>query len=171
MKMNEMISHGARLKDMPSEWFAIPSDESMKKGMVAAIGVFACNRMVDEGRLADAEVTIKHLTGIKSGMAGVHRALLRYDAMFLELMGENRPAVVGGMLSEADKKIIQSMKSYPAVIRTDYALALLGERNAEKAQSVLQRFEECASRHPYDGDIESERELIAAVQNKAINAN
>lgn len=32
MKVNEQIAKGLRLKDMPDEWFKVPSDELMKTG-------------------------------------------------------------------------------------------------------------------------------------------
>ncbi|MBS7008285.1 hypothetical protein [Anaerostipes sp.] len=44
LKINEQTSHGIRLKDMPEEWFAVPSDEEMQNSMTAALGVSAAGR-------------------------------------------------------------------------------------------------------------------------------
>lgn len=37
MKTNDQIAKGVRLKDMPDEWFAVPSDEAMKNSMVVVM--------------------------------------------------------------------------------------------------------------------------------------
>ena len=47
LKCNEQISKGVRLKNMPDEWFVVPSEEDMKNSMAAVMGVFACNRLMD----------------------------------------------------------------------------------------------------------------------------
>ena len=44
MKVNEQVSQGIRLKDMPDEWFVVPSDDAMGNAIVAAIGVFGLLR-------------------------------------------------------------------------------------------------------------------------------
>ena len=66
LKVNEQISKGIRLKDMPSEWFTVPSDEDMKNSMVAARGVFVCNRFMDEEKFEEADALMKHLLEIVS---------------------------------------------------------------------------------------------------------
>ena len=55
MKTNEQIASGVRLKDMPDEWFVLPRDEAMKNSMVAVVGVFACNRLMDGQRFQEAD--------------------------------------------------------------------------------------------------------------------
>ena len=66
MKVSDMQLCGKRLRDMPEEWFSVPSDEDMKNSMVAARGVFACNRLMDEKRFEDADKLMEHLLSIKS---------------------------------------------------------------------------------------------------------
>ena len=59
MKVNEQIAKGLRLKDMPDEWFKVPSDELMKNGIVATTGVLVCNRLMDQQRFDEAEKDMK----------------------------------------------------------------------------------------------------------------
>ncbi len=59
MKINEQLTKGIRLKDMPEEWFVIPSEEAMKNSMVASLGVFACNRLMDSMEFSQADETMK----------------------------------------------------------------------------------------------------------------
>ena len=48
LKINEQMARGLRLRDMPQEWFVLPSGEEMKNSLAAALAVFACNRLMDE---------------------------------------------------------------------------------------------------------------------------
>lgn len=166
MKVNEQIASGVRLKDMPDEWFTVPADYEMKNSMVAARGVFACNRMVDAHRFAEAEALIEHLLAIDSGLVGLHRRLMICDRIYLELIGQNRSEVLDKMYTREQKKFMKSMKNFPSVLRTEYVYALLAEKNQGKAESMVKVFEKCAKSYPYPSDIQSERELLEIVEAK-----
>ena len=55
MKINEEITNGNRLKDMPDEWFIIPENDELKNSMISVLVVFACNRLMDEHRFDEAD--------------------------------------------------------------------------------------------------------------------
>ena len=65
------------------------------------------------------------------------------------------------------EKFIKQMKNTPSVIRTEYAYALLVEKDEKKAEDWLKLFEKVAKTYPYPRDIEGERELIALVTKDA----
>ncbi len=161
LKVNELTTKGVRLKDMPDEWFTIPSDEDMKNVLIAAKGVFTCNRMMDEHHFAEADETMEHLLKIDSGIVGVHRSLMICDRMYCEIVGENRKEIIDKMLTKQQTKLMKSMKGLLNVIRTEYAYALLAEKDMKKAEAIKTKFEKRCKTYPYDVDIESERELIA----------
>ena len=160
MKIAEQSAKGVRPKEMPDEWFAIPADEEMKNGSVAAIGVFACNRFLDEHKFDEARELSDHLLDIDSSMAGVHRCLLTCDRIFLELIGENNSAVLEKLYNKKQKKFMLAMKNSITVLRTEYAYALLAERDVTKADNIKTQFEKRAKTYPYPIDIVSERELM-----------
>ncbi len=167
MKANELQSRGVRLKDMPEEWFELPTDEEMKNAMIAPIGVFAASRLMDEGRLSEAEELMERLMSIESGIVPLHRALMICDRIFIELLGEKRSEVIEGYLTVEQKRFMKSMKSFPSVIRTDYAYAALYLGDEAMAKSRLEDFEKCTKTYPYPQDIESERELILLVKERS----
>lgn len=166
MKVNEQVAKGVRLKDMPDEWFAVPSDEAMKNSMVAVMGAFACNRLMDAEQFEEADGLMAHMLAIDSGMVGLHRSLMICDRMYVELITENRRQVLDSMLTKEQKKFMKSMKSFPTVIRTEYVYALLCEKNAVKADQAKARFEKCAKTYPYPNDVQSERELMELAEKK-----
>ena len=167
MKVNEMISRGIRVRDMPEEWFEMPSDEAMQNGIIATLGVLACNRLMDEKRFADAERLMAHILSNETGVVGLHRILLTCDRMYVELIGPNRAEVLKGMLSKEQKKIMKAMKQYPSVLRTEYAYALLCEKDTEKAGSIRKHFKKAAETYPYPGEICAERELMDLAAEKS----
>ncbi len=169
LKIAEQTAKGVCLKDMPAEWFAVPSDDDMKNSMMAARGVFACNRLMDEKRFEKADDLMKHLLEIDSGIIGVHRNLLICDRIYVELISDNRSEVIEAMLSKQQKKFMKAMKTFPSVLRTEYALALLFYKDAEKTKKIITQFEKCAKLYPYPNDIQLERELIEIAENSKAN--
>ncbi|MBO5036624.1 MAG: hypothetical protein J6D42_06055 [Clostridia bacterium] len=166
MKANEQLSNGVRLKDMPDEWFVLPSDEAMKNSMVAALGVFCCNRLMDAQKFEEADKLMKHILSIESGMVGLHRNLLVCDRMFIEMTGGNRKEIIDGMLTKEQKTFMKQMKNFPSVLRTEYVYALLCENDAAKAEKIRKQFENIAKTYPYPNDIQAERELMEIAEKK-----
>ena len=160
MKANEAVSKGIRLKEMPEDWFVMPDDEAMRNSIMASLGVLACNRLVDEHRFEEADALMEHLLSIDSGIAGLYRSLMICDRIFIELIGGNRADVLAEMLTKEQQKFMKAMKQFPSVIRTEYAYALLAEKDAARAQEFERQFERCAAGYPYPNDIEAERELM-----------
>lgn len=160
LKVNEQLARGIRLKDMPEEWFAAPRQEDMDNSMIAAQAVFGVNRLMDEGRLTEARDRMEELLRQDSAMIGLHRNLLVCDLVFCELTGENRPEKISELLTKEQRKFMQAMRKYLSVLRTGYALALLAEKDMEKAKKLLEQFEKAAKSYPYPCEVRSEWELI-----------
>lgn len=171
LKVIEQSSKGIRLKDMPDEWFTVPTDEGMKNSMVVTRCVLACNRLMDEERFEEADALMSHLLEIESGIVGLHYDILTCERIYLELIRENRGDVIENMLTQEQKAFMKSMKRSLSVLRTQYALALLWEKNAVKAGAIKSDFEKSAKTHPYPHEIDSERKLMQIAQQKAVMQN
>ena len=160
LKMNEQVAKGVRLKDMPDEWFAVPSDAAMKNSMVATQGVFAASRLMDQKRFEEADRLMAHLLEMDSSIIGLHRSLMICDRMYCELIRDNRKDILQGMLTKEQEKFMKAMKNYPQIIRTEYVYALLALKDAAKAKAARELFEKAAKTYPYPSDVQSERELM-----------
>lgn len=167
MKMNDCISRDMRLQEMPQEWFEVPTEEEMKNGMVACQGVFACNRLMDEERFEEAATLIDRLLDMDTAIVPIHRNLLLCDRIFCELIGENRARIIEEKYTKELQGFMKSMKTFPTVIRTQYAYTLLYERDEEKAQKIWQQFEKVGKTYPNRVEIESEKELMLLAREKA----
>ena len=100
------------------------------------------------------------LIGAASGIVDLHRSLMICDRMFVELIGENRPEIVEAMFTKEQKKLMKAMHTFPSVLRTEYAYALLAKQEEEKAEKIEKEFDRFAARYPYSVEITGERELM-----------
>lgn len=164
LKMNEQMAEGFRLRDMPQEWFVLPSGEEMKNSMTAALAVFACNRLMDEQRFEEANQLMEDLLEKDTAILGLHRALLNCDRIYCELILGSGRGTADRLFDENQKKMMKAMKTYLSVIRTEFTYALLAERDAAKAEKLRKRFEKSAKTWPYPGDVQSERELLECAE-------
>ncbi|NLN04111.1 MAG: M50 family metallopeptidase [Clostridiaceae bacterium] len=160
LKINELLANGVRLKDMPDDWFEIPSDEEMKNSMRAVIGVFACNRLMDNHKFEEADKLMEHFMNIVSSIVALHKSILVCDRIYCELVGKNRKSVVDEMLDARKKKLMKAMSKLPNVIRTEYAYALLAEKDVNKALETRRKFDRYTKYYPYSVEVETELELI-----------
>lgn len=167
LKVNEQIAKGVRLKDMPDEWFTVPTDEAMRNSMVAAQGVFATNRLMDQQRFEEADQLIAHLLEIDSGIVGLHRSLMICDRMYCEMISNNRKEILDEMLTKEQTKFMKAMKKFPSVIRTEYVYSLLALKDETKVKEARALFDKVSKTYPYPSDIQSERELIEIADNIA----
>lgn len=164
LKVNENIANGLVLKDMPDEWFVLPDDRDMKNSLVATIGVLAVSRLLDAQSFQEAHALMEHLLSADTGMAGLHRSLMLCDQIFYELIHENRREVLESMMDKQQKKFMKQMRAFPTVIRTEYAYALLVEKDEKQAEKLLKKFEKTALKYPHPQEIENERRLMEAIR-------
>lgn len=160
LKANELLTQGVRIRDMPEEWFVQPSDEEMKNSMQAVIGIFVCNRFMEQQRFEEAKQLMKHFFEIETSIVGLHHNLLVCEYIFCELIGENNREVIEEKYDIQQKKFMKAMKNYPTVIRTEYALSLFYRKEREEAEKWKEKFEKISAVYPYSADMEAEREML-----------
>ena len=167
MKMAALQAQGVRLKDMPEEWFEPPDEKGMQNSLIAVLAVFRCNRLMDEHRFQAAREEMSKLVSGTNALMGIYRNLLTCDLMFCELLFENRPERLERMYTKGQKKFMKSMKKFPSVLRTQYAYALLAEKDEGKAEKLWRQFEKVGKSYPYPVEWASERELMALAKARA----
>lgn len=167
MKVNELVSRGVRVKDMPEDLFLIPRDEEMKNSIISVMGVLTCNRLIDEHKFEEAQKLIRRFLDIDTAIVGLHKSLLICDEIYCKAICENNKEKIDLLLDKEQKKFMKSMKKFPSVLRTQYVYALLVERNLDKADKFKKEFNKISLTYPYKSDIESEYELIEIADNKA----
>ena len=160
LKMSELQTKGVRLKDMPAEWFIVPTDEDLNNGLVAASAVFYANWLMDQMRLEEALEYIEALLAKETAVLGVYQSLLTCDRIYCELVVKKNTSEAIYLHNKEYEKFAKQMKNFPSILRTEYVYALLAEKDEQKACECLKRFNKIAKNYPYPNDIESERELM-----------
>ena len=158
MKVSEAQAKGLRLYQMPEIWFAWPQ-EGMENPLVATIAVFACNRLMDQCRFSEAQEAMERLLAQKTGILGLYRNLLYCDLLYCRLQ-DGQTEAAKQLLTREQLAFMKTMKNFPSVIRTQYALAV-AEGDDAKMQFYRKAFEKIAKTYPYPAEIQSERELLA----------
>lgn len=169
MKLAEAMSKGIRLRDMPEGWFWVPTDEQMNNVALGAMGYATCCRLLDAQKLDEFKTLADRFLSMETGLMGIQKDSLACDRITCELIGDGSREVVERLLTDQLRKTMKAMKTSISILRTEYAIALLYDKDEAKAGKHLAAFEKRAKTYPYTGDVESERDLIAMIQAKAQN--
>ena len=164
LRINGAVASGIRPDEMPDEWFEIPSAESMKNPMVAAVGYMAAARMLGPDRLSEAKNLEDRILSEAEGLVGIQRGLLICDRIYTELLTDQDPKVLNSLLTKQQLQFMKQMKNYPSVLRTRYTLALLKDRDSAAAEKIKKQFDKMARTYPYEVDITTERELMTLAE-------
>ena len=166
LRMNEAQIRGIRLSDMPKEWFDIPNDADMRNVTFATIGVFRANRTMDSGDIVTAEREINALLRSGWGIPDLYKNLLKCDLIVCRLLN-GTATDISDLLTPDLLKLMKAMKTFPSIIRTEYAISRLVNKNDEQTAKIMARFEAVAKKYPFSADLESEREMIKKIDDKA----
>ena len=167
LRMNEAQTRGIRLCDMPESWFEIPEGVDRKNTAFSSMAVFAVNRSFDKKDMKLSEGKIEELLNSDWNIIGLHRNLLKCDLAFCKLINYGREADVSPLQTPEMQNFMKSMKNFPSVIRTEYAMALIHDNSDAEAEKKLMQFEKIAKTSPHPADIASEREFIDMAKSKA----
>lgn len=167
LEISHRQNQGEKILDMPAEWFAMPTGEQMQNSLIAFRAVLHTDRLSAEGKVEEADALMAALIAGENAITPIHRALLRMQRLWLELIRENRPEVVKELQTEDLKWLMKAMKRYPPVIRMEYALAILQDRDERRAEKCLRRFEKVARHFAFRHQIEDERKCLEVVREKA----
>lgn len=166
LKVNELQSKGICLKDMPAEWFSVPSDEELKNSMTAVMGVFACDRLMDEQNFPQAMALTEKLLSMDSAIVGLHKSMMQCNLIYCKLLLQEDIEGAKAMMDAPLRKFMKKMKHFPLVLRTGYAYLLFVGTDRYEARQVKVLFEKVMKNYPYSADMESERALMLLAEEK-----
>lgn len=168
LKANAQIATGVRIKDLPAEWFEMPDCEDLKNSMVATQGALSCNYLLDTKRFVEAKEQISYLLNAESGIVGLTRNGLICDQIYLEIITDNQREVVEALLTKEQKKFMKQMKNHPSIIRTQFVISLLFDKDCSKAAKFKEQFNKAAKSYPYHSELQSELELMEFAEKLAL---
>lgn len=163
LRINAEQAKGVRLKEMPEEWFALPTDAQLRNGMTSVTAVLRENRLMDEHRFAEAAQLIDELSAKADAVIlGLYRKLFLCDRLYCALvLGEDAEPYLTRWNSKEMRAFRKQMKDFLSILATEYTVALLAEKDRLKAEAVRLKFEKRCKTYPSAGEVESTKELIS----------
>lgn len=157
--INRYLTEDIRLKDMPSDWFEMPEEEDMTNNLISSLAVYKENRLMDQECFDEADNLALKLIDGSYNIPDVYKYLLVADRIYIECINEAREEVINALMDRKYRSFEKTMKDFPSIIRTRYALALC-EGSAEKAEIIRQKFRKIKKSYPTIADIKSEEALM-----------
>lgn len=167
LSVNARQVQGVPLREMPEEWFALPA-EGLDNGMIAPLAVLHANYLMDQQRFAEMAQAIDALEAQDTAILPMHRNMLLCDRLTCALLtGEDAAPWLQRWNEKAMLLFRQQMRGFLSVLRTEYAAALLAERDREKARQIKKQFEWRTGNYPYVSEVTSERALLERIDAQA----
>ena len=163
LKIAGLNRQGISTADMDESLFEVSGHQDNL--LVNTIRVMQCDRLLNQGRIDEAYRQMKALTDGDAIINNLHRNMLMNECLFCELVTDNNEATVEHYHNRC-QSIYKSMKDYPSFIRTQYAYAVIHDKDQAKAKEILEHFEKVKKTYPYPESIRDEEKLISIVNKK-----
>lgn len=167
MEKVRLMAQGVRKKDMPADWFPMPTMEQMRYKMEAQVALGTCDYLMDQHRFEEMERLLQTLWKMDCEPVRLDWMHLYSDQIYCELMGQNRAETLKPFLERYPMEEESTRKTPAIVLRTKYAYALLGKKDAAAAEKQRLALEKLAKNYPYTGEIARERELMTLALQRA----
>jgi len=159
---------GRRVKDMPEEWSEYPGGISDNNDTLSITPVLLRSAvLMDKHEFKEAKKLNDRIIKEADKLTEEQKNELRIESLFCEIMTERRKEEIKRLYTGEVKKY---MKATPYIIsryRFQYAYAKLVLHDTAEAEKALEEFSKKCLTYPYEGDIQSEKELIEAVDKLA----
>lgn len=133
--------------------------------MLAAQAMLQANRLMDAQRFAETARAIDTLTAQSTALLPLHRELLLCDRLTCALLTEEDAAPFAKQWNSRELQAFRKqMKSYPSVLRTEFAVALLVEKDTARAEKLRARLERVLCTYPYAAEAAAERSLLQKLE-------
>lgn len=161
----ELGMRGVRVKDMPEELFR-GNDKIIDSASAAIWNAIYAQRLMDEGKYIEAKEIMREAVNSGSIQDWEVSAIV-CDAIMCEAAGECDIEKICKMLNPEIRKYMKKNADLPHVLRTRYIQEIFINKDRAAAQKIRERFEKVAVDYLKPGVIESNREYMTVIDEKA----
>lgn len=148
-----------RLRDMPEEWFYLPSPDELTDKTHSRMCSYYIDWLMDQGKFAEADEAMDYIFSHEYLFMGPYALLVSCNKIYLILVHTKKYEQVKFFYNDFIKNLMVKYGALPTVKRTQYIIALLYEKDMEKAAYLKSVFLASKSQF-YPTEYESELELI-----------
>lgn len=167
LKINALQSSGVRLKDMPSCYFDVSQCGDLTNPLVASIAILDINKEHDLHNFELALQKAEQVLNSTPKLMQLYKNELNCEVLFYKIYLGGEAAEIESLYTKQLKKYITASKTYITRHRLIYAYNLLYKKDEQQAAKALVEFEKAAAKFPFPCEVESEREILRLIQNKA----
>lgn len=164
LHINALTTKGVRYRDMPAEWFRLPSDDDLNDVMIVSVALCSVNYLIDKQEFEKAAALARHLLETADKMLEVYKNELHCELLFLEIIGECRKEEIDRLYTKQLKNYIKNTSSYVSRQRLIYTYAKLVSHDNAAAEKAYKQFAKTCTTYPNAGEVAGERDLINWVE-------
>lgn len=161
LAVNEQLTEGRRLRELPQEWFAAPPLGPDSDPLILGVHCTAVQRLVDEGRLEEAAAGYRAVLEQGARLIDLQKNELRCELLLLALLTGDQDTIKTLDTPEL-QKYRQITADYPSRLCLSYAEALLRDQDAAAAQARRALFVKKAPAYPLLGETLLYQDLLDA---------
>jgi len=161
--VQDLSINGIRPKELDKKYYEIPK-EIKSLGDANNMTVY-CGILLDEHKFDEYINTVNNFINSKY-LNAIYKALLINDLKYCYIILDKDLKELDILYDNNTNVILNKMNNYPGVIRTNYASSLLIDKDIEKANNYLIKFNKLEKTYPMIGDYISDKELVDIVTKK-----
>lgn len=159
LRANALLTQGERPKDLPVEPFLLNAQDDLANPMNTSAYMLRYNHYLDQKEFDKARQVLAKVTPFMDKMMPLHRNEINVEKVFLELIGDNDPAVIQELYNEELIQHVQATHNWMNKKRLAMAYEWFQRRDADKAMESYRELVDMAERYPLQGEAEMERML------------
>lgn len=164
LKINALLARGARIKDMPKEWFELSEGADINNPIIASVACMMGSYYQDNKDFQRSKEEFDYVLENSNNLLGIYKNEIECELLFYEIIGDRNIDKINKLFTKELKKYIKASKHSLSKKRLLYAYELLINKDENTAKKYLDEFEKIAKTYPYKGEVEGERELISFVK-------
>lgn len=161
LKGNALLSEGAEPKDLPLEGFEVTDADQLTYPLITSIQLFKYNYYLDQMAFEKAEETLNELVPYLEELVPIYQSEIKMQLIFLELIGENNPAVVDQHFDVALHQHLERTSNWINRKRFLMAYEWFHNQNKDKALDHYRQLQEQAPNYHNAGEAKMELKLGA----------
>lgn len=163
---NDQLSKGVRPRDLKLDDFELESADELKEPLITSVQLLHYNYFLDQLDFVEAEHTLAQLYPYMEEIIPLYQNEIKLEQLFLEVIGENKSAVVHGLYTEDLTQYIEQTKNWLNRKRVLMAYEWFHLGNKEAALDYYQELTQLAAKHHNPGEAKMEVELGEWIKNQ-----